>query len=729
MGWFDEQIKQRVQHDNDVFSDSFDRLAGVVMGEKAAHVPEDELSQAQDAAEQILKYYRVRPAKLPEGDMDINERLEYLMRPSGIMQRRVKLEDAWYRDAVGAMVGERTDTGETVALIPGVWSGYRYFDKASGKWVRIHARNAAKIGGEAICFYRPLPLKRIGIRDLLLYMVRCLSAADFAMLGIAAFAASALGLLLPKIQNLIYGPVLERKSLRFLLAVFSFMICLQLSQVLIGSVKQLAMSRLGRKVNVQVEAAGMMRILSLPAAFFRQYSSGDLADRMDYISSLCSMLADSFLTTGLTCIFSLMYVTQMAAYGPGLVLPGFVVIICTVLLSLWTTLVQTKISEQQMELSAKEAGLEYSLISSVQKIRLAGAEKRAFAKWADAYAGAARLLYDPPAFLKFSSVATSCISLVGSIVIYFFAVKTNVSLADYYAFNSAYGMVLGAFTMLVGMAENLAQIKPILSMVQPILEAEPEASESKKPVQRLSGNIELSHISFRYTENGPLVVDDLSLKIRAGQYVAIVGATGCGKSTLMRLLLGFETPQKGSVYYDGQDLSALDLRSVRRNIGTVMQNGRLFYGDIYSNIVISAPHLSMEDAWEAARLAGIEDDIRAMPMGMHTLIYEGTGGISGGQKQRLMIARAIAPKPRILMLDEATSALDNITQKIVSDSLESLHCTRIVIAHRLSTIRQCDRIVVMDGGRIAEDGTYEELLAKNGIFAELVARQRLEKES
>lgn len=318
---------------------------------------------------------------------------------------------------------------------------------------------------------------------------------------------------------------------------------------------------------------------------------------------------------------------------------------------------------------------------------------------------------------------------MGSIVIYFFAVKTNVSLADYYAFNSAYGMVLGAFTMLVGMAENLAQIKPILSMVQPILEAEPEASESKKPVSRLSGNIELSHISFRYTENGPLVVDDLSLKIRAGQYVAIVGATGCGKSTLMRLLLGFETPQKGSVYYDGQDLSTLDLRSVRRNIGTVMQNGRLFYGDIYSNIVISAPHLSMEDAWEAARLAGIEDDIRAMPMGMHTLIYEGTGGISGGQKQRLMIARAIAPKPRILMLDEATSALDNITQKIVSDSLESLHCTRIVIAHRLSTIRQCDRIIVMDGGRIAEDGTYEELLTKNGIFAELVARQRLEKES
>ncbi len=726
MGWFDEQIKQRVQHDDDVFSDSFAKLAGVVMGERVSRVLDDACSHAQDAIDVILKYYHVRPAKLPEGDMDMNDRLEYLMRPAGIMQRRVKLEGAWYKEAVGAMLGSRSDNGTVVALIPGRWSGYCFYDAGSKKWVRLHSHNARLIDEEAICFYRPLPLKKIGVRDLLAYMVSCLTAADFAVLGIAAFVTAAFGLLLPKIQELIYGPVIERKSLRFLLAVFGFMICLQLSQVLIGSAKQLAASRLGRKINVQVEAAGMMRILSLPAAFFRKYSSGDLANRMDYLSSLCTMLSDSFLTTGLSCIFSLMYITQMASYGPGLVLPGMLVIIATVLISLYTTMLQIRVSQQQMELSAKEAGLEYSLVSSIQKIRLAGAEKRAFAKWADAYADSAALLYDPPAFLKFSGVATSCISTVGAIVIYFFAIKTDVSLADYYAFNSAYGMVMGAFSMLVGMTKNLAQIKPILQMLQPILETEPEASPSKKLVSKLSGSIELSHVSFRYTENGPWVVDDLSLKIRAGQYVAIVGATGCGKSTLMRLLLGFETPQKGAVYYDRQDLSSLDLRSVRRNVGTVMQNGRLFYGDIYSNIVISAPHLTMDDAWEAARLAGLDDDIRALPMGMHTLIYEGTGGISGGQKQRLMIARAIAPKPRILMLDEATSALDNITQKHVSDSLEGLHCTRVVIAHRLSTIRQCDRIVVLDGGKIAEDGTYEELLARNGIFAEPVARQRLD---
>ena len=447
---------------------------------------------------------------------------------------------------------------------------------------------------------------------------------------------------------------------------------------------------------------------------------------MSGLNSLCSMLASSILSTGLTSLFSLIYITQMVQYGPGLVVPGLIVIIVTVAFSVITTFAQLKVSRQQMELSAKESGLEYSLLTGVQKIRLSGAEKRAFAKWADSYTKSAKLTYNPPLFLKLNGVFSSCISLIGTIVIYFFTIKTGVTLADYYAFNSAYAAVMGAFTSLVGMATTFARIKPIFEMVSPLLETVPEAADNKKVVSRLSGGIELNNITFRYTENGPVIVDDLSLKIRPGQYVAIVGATGCGKSTLMRIMLGFETPQKGAVYYDGMDLATLDLKSLRQKIGTVMQNGKLFQGDIYSNIVISAPQLGMEEAWSAAEKAGVKEDIEAMPMGMHTLISEGSGGISGGQRQRLMIARAIAPKPRILMFDEATSALDNITQKIVSDSLDSLKCTRIVIAHRLSTIRQCDRIIVLDKGKIIEDGRYDELIAKNGYFADLVSRQRLD---
>ena len=252
--------------------------------------------------------------------------------------------------------------------------------------------------------------------------------------------------------------------------------------------------------------------------------------------------------------------------------------------------------------------------------------------------------------------------------------------------------------------------------------------------------VTLKHIIKTYTtQDTDIVVDharrpprtrtvlrDLNLAIPAGQLTVIVGRSGCGKSTLLRLLLGFETPQKGSIFYDKKDMAKIDPESLRRKIGVVMQDGKLFLGDIYSNIVITAPELTVDEAWEAAEIASIADDIRAMPMGMHTIISEGQGGISGGQRQRMMIARAVAPKPKILMFDEATSALDNITQKKVSEAIDSLQCTRIVIAHRLSTIQHADRIIYLDGGKIVEDGTYEELIAKNGRFARLVERQRLD---
>ena len=378
-----------------------------------------------------------------------------------------------------------------------------------------------------------------------------------------------------------------------------------------------------------------------------------------------------------------------------------------------------------MLLAGKESGASYAIISGMQKIRLTGSEKRVFAKWGGVYAKEASLLYNPPFFLKISSVITMAISLIGTMVIYSVAIRNQISVADYYAFNSAYGSVSGAFMALASIASVAAGIKPMLDMLRPFMETVPEVSEEKQMVTHLSGGIELNHVTFRYKENEPIVLDDLNLKISPGQYVAITGTTGCGKSTLMRIMLGFESPERGSVYYDNTALRNLDLRSLRRKIGTVMQDGKLFSGDVYSNIVVTAPWLTLDDAWEAAEIAGIADDIRRMPMQMHTLISEGQGGISGGQRQRILIARAIAPKPKILFFDEATSALDNVTQKKISDALDQLKCTRIVIAHRLSTIRQCDRILVLDKGKIVEDGSYEELIEKNGLFAELVKRQQM----
>ncbi len=726
MGWFDEQIRERKQYDDEAFSEAFANMASAVMGKRISAAVSDDRRAAKDAIDDILKHYHIKSREIPDSISDVNEQLEYLLRPYGIMRRTVRLEDGWYRDAIGAMLGFFRESGKAVALIPGGLSGYTYFDPETGRRKRIDRKNQHLFGEEAIVFYKPFPLKKLSLSALAGYIVRTLSASDYVMIALATLALSLLGMLSPMISQLLFARVLPSGSVRLLAAMAVFSVCVSVSVLLVTAVKDMIQARIETKLSISVDAASMMRIMSLPADFFKPYSAGELAERASQIGVLCKMLAATVLSTGFTSLFSLIYISQIFAYAPALVVPALVIILVTVVFSLLSTFVQMKVSSRQMELSGKESGMTYALISGIQKIRLAGAEKRAFARWGNLYTESARLTYDPPAFLKLNAVISLAISLTGTIVMYYMAVQSGISVADYYAFDTAYGMVSGAFMSLAGMALSAAQIKPILAIVKPFFDALPEISDGKQVLTRLSGGIELSHVSFRYNDTMPLVIDDLSLKIRPGQYVAIVGKTGCGKSTLLRLLLGFEKPQKGAVYYDGKDLEKIDLRSLRRRIGVVMQNGRLFQGDIYSNIVISAPWLTQQDAWEAAELSGIADDIRNMPMGMSTMISEGSGGISGGQKQRLMIARAIAPKPKILMFDEATSALDNITQKKVSDSLEQLKCTRIVIAHRLSTIRQCDRIIVLDRGRIIEDGTYDELIAADGFFAELVARQRLD---
>lgn len=382
------------------------------------------------------------------------------------------------------------------------------------------------------------------------------------------------------------------------------------------------------------------------------------------------------------------------------------------------------ILKRRLKLHAQEYGLLYAFITGIQKIKLAGAERRAFAKWASHYKHEAKLIYDPPLLLKLTPVVQPAITLIGTFVLYVKAFNANVTPEDYMAFMSSYGLLSGAFIAFCGITLSIASISPMIDMIKPILEAVPEISHGRI-LSRVRGGIELNNVSFRYSAKTPLILEKLSLKIRPGEYIAIVGKSGCGKSTLMRLLLGFEASDSGVIYYDGNDIKTLDLRFLRSNIGCVMQNSGLFPGSIYSNITISAPQLTEKEAWEAAEMAGIAEDIRKMPMRMQTMISEGAGTISGGQRQRIIIARAIASKPKILMFDEATSALDNITQKIVSDSLDKLKCTRIVIAHRLSTVRHCNRILVIDGGHIAEEGSYQELIDKKGLFYSLVERQKL----
>ena len=726
MGLFSEQIRQRKESDQDVLQESFSRLARVVLDKWDAAQMEDEALIAKEALDDILKFYHQKPIEIPETIQDPQKQLAYVLRPTGLMIREVELEGNWRSDTYGPMLGYFKETGTTVALLPGAIFGYYYRDPATGKNTRVTGKTAKLFAREALCLYRPLPLKKLGIPDLLLYMKNSISHGDLILIAAATFAVTVVGMIEPRVYSLVTGSILENKNMNLMAGLMVFLLTSAFASKMLGVVRSLLTERINTKTSQAVEASVMMRILSLPVSFFRKYSSGELSSRASSVNSLCSLLLNNILSLGLTSLMSLLYVSQIFTFAPALVGPSLLVILATVALSVASSFVQMGISRQQMKLSAEETGMSYAVLNGVQKIRLSGSENRVFARWANLYAKSAQLQYNPPLFLKLNGIITTAISLAGTIALYYLSVKSGATVSQYYAFTAAYGRVMGAFTSLAGIAISVASIKPVLEMAEPILKAEPEVSADKQPIDRVTGRIDMNNVTFRYEENTPYVLNDLSLSIKAGEYLAIVGRTGCGKSTLVRLLLGFEKPEKGAVYYDNRSLDTIDPRSLRKHIGVVIQNGQLFQGDIFSNITISAPDLTLDEAWEAAETAGIAQDIREMPMGMQTIISEGQGGISGGQKQRLMIARAIAPKPKILIFDEATSALDNKTQKQVSDALDRLKCTRIVIAHRLSTIRNCDRILVMDKGAIIEEGTYQQLIDRGGAFAELVARQRLD---
>ena len=726
MSWFENQIEERRRADQLLLEESFLKVAGVVLGQRGAARISEERIITKNAIDEILKYYHYQTTELPDHIRDCEEQLDYCLRPHGLMRRTVELTDGWYKDAYGPILAFTKDRSIATPLFPGKIGGYYFKDPETGKRTKLTAKNASLFDSEAVCFYRPLPQKELGIPDLMLYLKRCLSSSDILLLVAATAACALIGLLMPRITKALTGPVLASGRTDALVGIAVCIVCVSLSTQLLKSVSGLISKRLETKTSLGVQSSMMMRLISLPASFFRQYSAGELKSRSMSVNQLCSLLFGMVMTAGLSSVTSLVYVEEIFHFAPVLVVPSLLIILLTVGFSVISAYVQIGIQKKQMQVVAKESGMSYAMITGVQKIKLAGAEKRIFAKWLNLYSEGAELTYNPPLFIKINGVISTAISLLSTIVLYYLAVTARVDQSSYFAFTAAYGMVMGAFMTLSGTALSVAQIKPILEMAEPFLKTVPETSEGREIVTKLSGNIELEHIFFRYSSETPYVLNDLSLKVRAGEYVAIVGKTGCGKSTLIRLLLGFESPEKGAVYYDGRDINSLDLPSLRKKIGTVMQSGGLFQGDIYSNIVISAPLLTLSDAWEAAEKAGIADDIRAMPMGMHTIITEGSGSISGGQKQRIMIARAIAPKPNILFFDEATSALDNKTQRQVSEALDAMGCTRIVIAHRLSTIRHCDRILVLDGGKIIEDGTYEELIAKNGYFADLVERQRLD---
>lgn len=721
MAIFINQIQKRHQLEEAQLAEVRERSAERLgfRAERRA-VPQNDRS----ALVQILEALEVKDYELEDDEMLTPEEiLTGILRPRGIMMRRIRLRGEWWRECVGPLLGYSLD-GRLVALTQtrsGL--GYRYRD-VDGRFRKVNRKEMSeKLAHSAITFTKPLPLKKLGLKDLLSFSWKTVSGPNVWLLVLATLIVLLLGMFTPMANKLIFDSVIPTGDAADLLPITGLLAGAVIGTVLMTMTRNLYVHRVRNIIELHAQNAMMARTFLLSPAFFSKNPSGELSAKLNNVTKLCGLINEGVVGTLLTGVLSAIYLVQVWLYGGKLILPVMVILILQAVLLWFNYKTSMEVHLQYTNRAAHLSGLEYNMFAGIQKIKLSGSETRAFTRWLDRYSEQARFLYNPATKDVLLPALTTLLALGGTAFIYWDTVALGVTTSDFIAFSSAFGLITSAVVQMHRIVPELAKIYPLLESVKPILEAVPEMEAKAPQVDDLFGAIEVSSLSFRYQEDGPMILDNLSLKIEPGEYVGIVGKSGCGKSTLMRLMLGFEQPLSGGIYYDNYDLSKVDKTSLRRKIGCCLQSGSLFTGDIFHNVTITAPWATQEDAWEALRMASLEDDVRRMPMQMHTLVSEGGGGFSGGQKQRILIARALISKPEIIFFDEATSALDNISQKQVSDNLDQLNCTRVVIAHRLSTIRHCDRIIVLDKGKIAEEGNFEELMEKQGLFYEMSLRQ------
>lgn len=651
-----------------------------------------------------------------------------ITRASAVRSRPVALKGQWWCEEGAALLGQREADRMPVALLPDPRRGYRLFDPASRSVTPVTEKTAAALGPFAWQFYRPFPDKRLRAADLLWFGLKgCRN--DLTRLLLMGLGVALLGLVTPVVTGILFDSVIPGASRPQVGQIVALLLVVTGCTALFQLTQGFAVLRLEGSMDASTQAAVWDRLLRLPVPFFRYYTSGDLAMRGLSISVMRQALTGSVLSSFLSGVFSAVSFVLLFYYSAPLALLAVATTAVGVAATVGLGWLQLRAQREMLTVSGRLSGLLLELVNGIAKLRVAGKENRAFAAWAASFARQKKLSVQARRFGAGLAVFSSAFPLLGSMLIFFAMASLSgrsggagLTTGEFLAFAAAFGQFQAAALELSSAFLAILGVVPLYERAKPILDALPEVGATKTHPGDLSGRIEVKHVTFRYRADTPLVLRDVSIKIPAGRFVAFVGPSGSGKSTLLRLLLGFETPESGSVYFDDQDLAGLDVQAVRQQIGVVLQNGRLSAGSVYQNIVGSAP-LSMDDAVHAARLAGLEDDIRALPMGMHTVIGEGGAGLSGGQRQRLMIARAIVRRPRIIFFDEATSALDNETQGIVSRSLESLQATRVVIAHRLSTIVNADYIYVLDRGAVVQEGRYDELINREGPFAELARRQ------
>jgi ATP-binding cassette subfamily C protein len=726
-----QRLQARERFNQQVTVEAIGELASPLMPQEANFFVENTpLLAAAGAVGKSLKV-KICPPASSEDLQRVKEPLAAIARASRLQMRRVLLRDDWWQQDCGALVAYTQPDEQPVALLPVSATRYELYDPVADNRISVNADIAATIAPVAYMFYRSFPDRVLSAFEVIKFGLFS-RFKDLAVIILTGIASVLLGMLTPQATAILIDHAIPDSDRGLLLQIGLGLLVAAFAGALFRLTQGFSLLRVETASDASTQAAMWDRLLNVPVSFYRQYATGDLLSRVTSVSQMRRQLGGTILIKLITGLFALLNLALLFFYSIKLALIAIGTALIVIIITAVSGLFLVRKVRPLLELQGDIFGQVVQLINSISKLRVAGAEERAFACWSKNYSRQIKRELSTQLIEDIVAVFNTVLPTITSGVLFWFTVQllteaqntgqVGLTIGTFLAFNSAFRTFIGGAADVSNTVTDVLQVTPQWKRAQPILATLPEVELTKADPGKLMGRITIDRVSFRYRPDAPLILENVSLYAEPGEFVALVGRSGSGKSTLFRLLLGFEAPEDGRIYYDGQDLSGLDVSAVRRQLGVVLQNGKILSGSIFENLAGSA-QITLDEAWEAARMAGLADDIEAMPMGMHTVVSEGGGNLSGVQRQRLLIARSLVLKPKILLFDEATSALDNKTQSIVSQSLDRLQVTRVVVAHRLSTIQNADRIYVLESGRIVQQGSFQQLANREGLFARLMKRQ------
>ncbi|MDE0960723.1 MAG: NHLP bacteriocin export ABC transporter permease/ATPase subunit [Planctomycetota bacterium] len=724
-----ERIRQRDVIETKKSKHALAQLASVLNPQKTAMVFGDDLYSVMKlvGAEKGIK---ILPMAASTNLETLSNPAEAITRASRIQYRTVMFRGQWWKSDVGPLVGYLKKDGRPVAILQDSKGRYEIFDAGDGSRIRVGAETANLLHRDAIVLIRSLDEDEKRPIGLVAFCLRN-KFPDLASFFFAAMFLTLLGMLIPQAMAIVLDNAIPNSNPRLLLELGGALVAVTLGMTILSVFQAFISIRISVATEFDAQSAIWDRLLRLKVSFFSQYSTGDLLQRVSAAHAISQELSGTTLLTLMTSFMALLNVALLFYYNAKLAVIAVGIALVVAVVTMVGGAAIRRHAKKLMEEEGELFGFEVQMISAVSKLRVAGAERRAFALWMERVAKQLDLSNRVQRVIDALSLFNQAIPMLSTLILFMLAIPlvtdqgsatAPLSIGVFLAFNTALGIFLGGALTLSHTIVGFLDTTVLASRMEPLLTAELETVHSSVDPGKLEGEVELSRIHFRYSPEGPKVLDGVSIHAKPGQFIALTGTSGCGKSTLMRLMLGFESPESGEIRFDGQDIESIDATAVRRQLGVVLQAGHIGAGSIFENITVGSVY-TLEEAWQAAEEGGIADDIRQMPMQMHTVVSEGGSNLSGGQRQRLLICRALIRRPKILFLDEATSALDNRAQQIVNDSLNRRRVTRIVIAHRLSSIRAADCIYVLDRGRVVEQGNYSDLVKEDGTFAGLVARQ------